>query len=42
MDWLSTNIVGIVAVPDAPSATNANLGIGDMMASVVDPNLQIE
>jgi hypothetical protein len=36
------SIIGIVAVPDAPSASDANIGIGDPMASVVNPNLQIE
>jgi hypothetical protein len=35
-------IVGNVAVPDAPSAIDANIGISDPMALVVDPNLQIE
>jgi|LakMenEpi03Aug12_release.lakeMendotaPanAssembly.Ray.scaffolds.fasta_scaffold3555038_1 hypothetical protein len=35
-------IVGIIALPDVPLATDANFGIGDPMASVVDPNLQVE
>jgi hypothetical protein len=29
-------------LPDAPLAIDANIGIGDPMATVVDPNLQIE
>ena len=42
IDWLSTNIGGIVAVPDAPLATDIKISIGDPTASVGDTNFQIK